>query len=1028
MAELGGDSPPPLPGSPPPLEDSQEDLRTGRVSSRSPSEKFRALQKMINSSPNMYSAKIENGMGAPPTKRQHMDAYEEPAAGESPKLTHRTLDRPKRKSRVPSRGKLRERALQSQPGDPTVGAEDSNDANAQSTLPGLLPPLPDSAPPKLPSVPPPSLSNALLDAHSALTNNVSAPPTRLQEMPGSPAQTYSREDGQGEDARPTILNRVSNDDGKELTAHSPVANDPPKREDASILMSESTSTSKMGTPSLTTASEAKKAAIGSFSERLKKIRETRTTKTTSPLSKTISLPSHETRTRPSLQTASSLATPSPISEHSSFAFPSGTSTPSTGDRNKSMSRVAAPSSTDSNIILTQNSAALKSQSEEQAPTQITKSSSDLLPPVTPSLLSPDFDSPTVGDTHTQASSPPYSNDVSSKKNNWRKKPGSVDSLRADSTANKSLESYQAVSGLDPKPLGFPQSEPQEIEPVESPDSLSIGEPLSPLHSSETGRKRDEWRKQKSRPVNSVISEPILPQAVTKEIPSSLGDAVHAQGNKTNDRPETDVLMPPAEPTNLQISASSESLPGLPDSPPPDLPSSPPPDLADVMEAISETSLILDTAIPPEEAGRLSTDTREASVSSPLDLMVTHQTKTLPTRREVVQVRLSKPDTQSNTWQRSVDKCEEEPRLSLKERRALTLEASRRPNAVMKTVLSTHVADSKEVSPSHQESTSETRPTPTIQMEDPSDDEKILEGLPPPPPPPSLPPPSDSELQVETDGDTEPSVEQATLTQKRIRSSSSISSGSKERLQQPRQTLSSGPRDISHTVKVISEGETIHSPDFKVTRVAKKRWRKSQPVYNDLQSSASTGDIVYRRPRFGSLGQHETSSLKSLTSSSESLSFEEAQQFHKTSTTSPLLVSRAKDQSVESIPEQNATLEGDPEKKRQKEEQRSSFLESILSDIPSTKQPSTYSSSSQEDLLGSPVQNSYEEIAKMQQRNEDQSRAESKSPGPDTIPVVEDSSKTEHGNVSPSVAGVERREGRRGRRRLRNVDSLIIVSY
>ena len=56
--------------------------------------------------------------------REQLDAYEEPAAGESPKLTHHTLDRPKRKNRAPSREKLREKALQS-PDDPTAGVEES---------------------------------------------------------------------------------------------------------------------------------------------------------------------------------------------------------------------------------------------------------------------------------------------------------------------------------------------------------------------------------------------------------------------------------------------------------------------------------------------------------------------------------------------------------------------------------------------------------------------------------------------------------------------------------------------------------------------------------------------------------------------------------------------------------------------------------------------------------------------------------------------------------------------------------------
>lgn len=173
-------------------------------------------------------------------------------------------------------------------------------------------------------------------------------------------------------------------------------------------------------------------------------------------------------------------------------------------------------------------------------------------------------------------------------------------------------------------------------------------------------------------------------------------------------------MPPAEPS---ISASSESLLGLPECPPPDLPSSPPPDLADIIEAISETSLILDTAIPPG-----SDDTRK----------VIHQEKTFPARREVVQVH---PEAQSNLWRRSAfdalvaiePSAEEkkEPSLSLEESRKLALEAARKPNADVRPILqrwSAHMSNSTELSPTHQEFTSEP-------VQEPSDDEKAVEGLP-----------------------------------------------------------------------------------------------------------------------------------------------------------------------------------------------------------------------------------------------------------------------------------------------------------
>ena len=87
--------------------------------------------------------------------------HEEPAAGESPKLIHRTLDRPKRKHRAPSREKLRERGLQSPTDDPLAGAEESS-AQQKKRKPVPMPRRKQSSPAREPVHP------SLLQAEGAL--------------------------------------------------------------------------------------------------------------------------------------------------------------------------------------------------------------------------------------------------------------------------------------------------------------------------------------------------------------------------------------------------------------------------------------------------------------------------------------------------------------------------------------------------------------------------------------------------------------------------------------------------------------------------------------------------------------------------------------------------------------------------------------------------------------------------------------------------------------------------------------------
>ncbi len=157
-----------------------------------------------------------------------------------------------------------------------------------------------------------------------------------------------------------------------------------------------------------------------------------------------------------------------------------------------------------------------------------------------------------------------------------------------------------------------------------------------------------------------------------------------------------------------------------------------------------------------------------------------------------------------------------------------------------------------------------------------------------------------------------------------------------------------PPPTYRSVKVISDGGTLNSPDLKFTRVAMKRWNK--PVPDDLFASASAGDIL-GGPRKSSLDGSDlqkASSLMSFGSSSESLGLDDTQRSQKT--LSPLVVSRAKQgggaaESLDSVSELGAkepAERGEVGVGEKDSKHRSSFVQSVLGSIPPM-------SSSQENL-------------------------------------------------------------------------------
>ena len=148
------ESPPPPPCSPPPSivpEDGREKSATSN---------FKALQKMLSTSHTMYTSKEP----APPPKPNYQDMEVE----DSPKLEHRTRERPRRKTRMPSRSALREKALSSSPiietdsfiipPPPTfrVLEEQVKVGNSPISVEVPITPPPSPPPPSPPATPPPS--------------------------------------------------------------------------------------------------------------------------------------------------------------------------------------------------------------------------------------------------------------------------------------------------------------------------------------------------------------------------------------------------------------------------------------------------------------------------------------------------------------------------------------------------------------------------------------------------------------------------------------------------------------------------------------------------------------------------------------------------------------------------------------------------------------------------------------------------------------------------------------------------------
>lgn len=164
------ESPPPPPCSPPPSIVPEDDRKEPALSN------FKALQQMLSTSHTMYTSREP----APPPKPIYRDMEVE----DSPKLEHRTRERPRRKTRMPSRSALREKALSSSPIietdsfiappptyrvlDAQVEVENSITSPMSMEVPISPPPSPPPSPPATPPPPSPPSSPPCLPSHSAI--------------------------------------------------------------------------------------------------------------------------------------------------------------------------------------------------------------------------------------------------------------------------------------------------------------------------------------------------------------------------------------------------------------------------------------------------------------------------------------------------------------------------------------------------------------------------------------------------------------------------------------------------------------------------------------------------------------------------------------------------------------------------------------------------------------------------------------------------------------------------------------------
>ena len=1005
------DTPPPPPSSPLPIAEAFEDLQENESPPRG-SKNFASLQKMFSSSKTMYSdpghsplqrSGLHSHPGDldPPTKRPHASVDEELLAGESPKLTHQTRNRPKRKVRVPSKSMLTAMKSQSS-GVVDVSIDEGNtvydeSADADVFPTDMPPPPPDSAPPVVPSDPPPSFAS--FASSGPPESHLDVQPA---EVVGSPSR-YSNavvdingaSQGSNDEGGTPSLKPAANKTlpslslGQAPAKQLPSNSDIDKNEDITTavkLASAGTADTASMPPATSGAIRSQAVVIGSFSERLRKIREKHTTGASSTLSPpkdppvmstdasdSFMLSAHgDTLSSPKPATASPIQSPpltSPLFT-SSLPTPSQTSMPSAA---VDVPRVFQDSNPATTVF-----------------------------PISPSSTPLDFNLKSFNTT--------------GKQNKGKMPPDLLFPLPDDkSRENDSspLETLAEESGEDSMPPPLPPSPPPKSPQISRSSLVSdnILPPSADAYQSQSSSysKREGWKK-KRQELDSLMSEPLPLLIHTSKVSEAPTEAratlvMEADGTIPENRNTAatifeapDSFEAPMDDSSFK-SSSSASLPSLPDSPPPELPTSPPPELPtspppNLMDTAADSGelVIMEPALdlgipslPPVDSDDMEKErvfgSNQTSLPGPNSRPPGQEATTGASDTTTVKLRHPQPN-QSERRISAFDALvatepdveeRREPKLSISDRRSLALKAARRPDADTQQLLqrwSVHMNESAGTQPLSGSKTEMSPNKPdSMETRDGRGSElktsTLTDAL------DSTSPPQNSGSLPSDNGPSQ--ILQSEIPSKNGTSASSIRNrsysevGAAHRIRKHparfRQSVPLSPDDLQK-VKVISEGEVMHSPDIKYTRVTKRRWRRQQQeqrVFDDLSSSASTGNIIHSAT-FPESEIQETTSLRSFGSSSESLKLEDTRRPEPGSHLSPLVLSQMKkesseapeellrsdkelDESTDAIMEQKQT--DDPGLRRQS----SGLLDSVLTDISSKQSSGAQSfSSSREDLL------------------------------------------------------------------------------
>ncbi len=614
-----------------------------------------------------------------------------------------------------------------------------------------------------------------------------------------------------------------------------------------------------------------------------------------------------------------------------------------------------------------------------------KSNSSL--PASSSPLATSTSSQPEADSRKTSSSTKSSTNIytSSTKNSIENSPKSQSKTEAlistskqtnEQTSFESFDSKKAVdkeieSDEDELPPAPPPPIPDLPPPSEELESMTTNPPVQSYTSVtkkisiRTTQWKDDWtRKSEQLQLDSFKSD---------GLPLLGMDSVHrAAPLVKQNRPNI------LEMSDSSLSGSAPSLPDslppdLPEAPPPDLPEAPPPMLPEVLppdlpEAApptlpetpppkrSETPPILPETPPPEREQMYlePVGSKQNSLNStPIFRSLETSTSSLNNNHDyslsVVKLRERRisPSSDNSSKRRSafdalvtVEPSSEEknePKLSLEERRKLTIIASRFSSA------DTDVAQQvwNKQAPSSQ-GTPQTERSENESLATSKSRSSVLDH-------------STDSLKASQPNSRRDSPNARTKERKPSPVSKNLSRNlKKEDMQKLQQKTPSIDTEGSKLIRVISEGTPPSSPNVKYTRVAKENWsptvkRSAKFFPDELSASASTGNILPTATNIKK--KKKTASLKSIGSDSDSpktgssspWSIFKKGSSKRTKAISPLAAATVANPPTESIPKSPTAISlssnSSNEFEAKKKQTRTKFFSSDVSQTPSpfTKQ-------------------------------------------------------------------------------------------